>query len=226
MTAAGFPRARAWRVLALVVVLSVGAGRAPAVRVDNWDAYPLGPLDLSAEWRRYPSESTPFKQPPAIVRGDGPLALQLATAGEAMRIGRALKIDTEKTPWLVWEWQPLVLPDGGDVRQPRRNDQAGRVMVVFEGMKGILYVWDTTAPVGTEAGPDELELFQRVLIVVRSGTRGLGRWSRERRNVHADYRRLFGEAPRPVKLVGVESHSNDTNTRTRMLFRTLRFEAR
>ena len=226
MIAAGPRRARELWALAFVVVLSLGAGPAPAVRVDNWDAYPVGPLDRSAEWRRYPPESTPFKQSPAIVMDDGRPALQLATGGEAMRVGRALKIDTEKTPWLVWEWKPLVLPDGGDVRRPRRNDQAGRVMVVFEGMKGILYVWDTTAPVGTEAGPDELELFQRVLIVVRSGSQGLGQWSRERRNVHADYRRLFGEAPRPIKLVGVESHSNDTNSRTRMLFRTLRFEAR
>jgi hypothetical protein len=210
----------------VVVLLALGAGPVSTVRVDNWDAYPVGRLDLSAAWRRYPTEPTPFKHPPAIVQDDGRHVLQLTTEREPMRIGRTLKIDLKDTPWLVWEWKPLVLPKGGDVRNLKRNDQAGRVMVVFEGMKGLLYIWDTTAPVGTETQPDELELFQRVLIVVRSGPGGLGQWFRERRNVAEDYRRLFDEQPPPIKLVGVESHSNDTRTRTSVRFRDLRFEPR
>jgi hypothetical protein len=214
-------------LLALVVTtLTLGAGPVSTVRVDDWDAQPIGPLNLSATWRPYADESTVFKQPPAIVQDEGRPVLQLMTDGEAMRVGRVLKVNLKKTPWLVWEWKPLVLPDGGDVRNPKRNDQAGRVMVVFEGMKGIQYVWDTTAPIGTEVRPDELELFQRVLIVVRSGPRQLRQWSRERRNVSEDYRRIFGEKPRPIKLVGVESHSNDTESRTSMLFGPLRFEGR
>lgn len=210
----------------MVLALTLGAGPRSTVRVDNWDAYPPGPLDLSAEWRRYPPERTAFKQPPAVVQDDGRRVLQLATSGEAMRVGRTLEIDLKETPWLVWEWKVLVLPEGGDVRNPRRNDQAGRVMIAFEGLKGLQYVWDTTAPVGTEARPDELSLFQRVLIVVRSGSREAGRWFRERRNVYEDYRRLFEAEPPPIKLVGVESHSNDTKTRTSVRFGRLHFDAR
>jgi hypothetical protein len=204
-------------------VLTLGAGPGSTIRVDNWDAYTVGPLELSAEWRRYPPERATLRQPPAIVVDAGRPVLELVTAGEAVRIGRALKIDLSKTPWLVWDWKPLVLPQGGDVRNLKRNDQAGRVMVAFEGMKGLLYVWDTSAPVGTEVRPDELELFQRVLIVVRSGPAELGHWLSERRNVVDDFRRLFGEEPRPIKLVGVESHSNDTRTRTSIRFGRLLF---
>jgi hypothetical protein len=213
-------------VALVVLVLTLGAGPGATVRVDNWDAYPPGPLDLSAEWRRYPPERTAFKQPPAVVQDDGRRVLQLATSGEAMRVGRTLEIDLKETPWLVWEWKVLVLPEGGDVRNLRRNDQAGRVMIAFEGLKGLQYVWDTTAPVGTEARPDEFSLFQRVLIVVRSGSREAGRWFRERRNVYEDYRRLFEGEPPPIKLVGVESHSNDTKTRTSVRFGRLHFDAR
>jgi hypothetical protein len=217
--------ARALWTLAVVVLL-LGAGPASTVRVDNWDAHPPGPLNLSAEWRRYPPERGAFKQPPAILLDDGRPVLRLATDGEAMRVGRNLRIDAKATPWLSWEWKALVLPDGGDVRNAHRNDQAGRVMLVFEGMKGIQYVWDTTAPVGTEARPDEMELFQRVLIVVRSGPADLRRWCRERRNVYEDYRRLFDEEPPPIKLVGVETHSNDTHTHTAVLFGRVQFDAR
>jgi hypothetical protein len=87
-------------------------------------------------------------------------------------------------------------------------------------------VWDTTAPVGTESRPDELEIFQRVLIVVRSGPRELGQWLRERRNVREDYRRLFDEEPPAIKLIGLESHSNDTHSRTAVRFGPILFEDR
>jgi len=213
-------------VAAVAALAAIGAGEATSVRVDNWDAYPPAPLDLSGAWRRYPSESRPFKQPPAIAFDDGRPVLHLATAGEAMRVGRAVTVDLRRAPWLTWEWKPLALPEGGDVRDRKRNDQVGRVMVVFEGMRGIAYVWDTTAPVGTEVEPDGFEIFQRALIVVRSGPDGLGRWHRERRNVASDHRRIWDEAPRPVKLVTLESHSNDTDTRTAVRFGSVRFEPR
>jgi Protein of unknown function (DUF3047) len=212
--------------LAFTAALTLGAGPSPGIRVDDWDSHSPGPLDLSAAWQRYPAKPTPFTHPPSIVRDAGRPVLQLVTSGEAMRIGRPLKIDVKKTPWLVWEWKPLVLPEGGDVRDPKRNDQAGRVALIFEGMKGLLYIWDTTAPVGAEVPPDALEMFQRGLIVVRSGPQGVGRWSREKRDVYRDYLRVFEEEPRQLKWVGLESHSNDTNTRTSILFGHVRFDAR
>lgn len=210
---------------ALAAVLALAAASAERVRVDDWDTHPLGPLGSDVSWQRYPAESVPFKDPPAIVDDGGRPVLRLATHGEAMRVGRGMTIDVRRMPWLAWEWKPLVLPTGGDVRDPKRNDQVGRVSVIFDGMKAVLYVWDTTAPVGARTDPDPFDLFQRVLIVVRSGPDELGRWSTERRNVLDDYRRAFGEAPRGVKLVGLESHSNDTRTRTAVLFGRVSFEA-
>jgi len=49
---------------------------------------------------------------------------------------------------------------------------------------------------------------------------------RERRDVLADYKRLFGEAPRPIKWVGFEAHSNDTHSRSTALFGNVTFEPR
>jgi hypothetical protein len=219
-------RACAAVVLAALVTL-LGAGGGPGgVRLDNWDSYPEGRLDLTGTWRSYPTAEQPFKQPPAIVRDGERRALLLKTDDEPLRIGRSVKIDPRETPWLTWEWKVMVLPAGGDVRDRRRNDQAGRVMVMFDGMRGLLYVWDTTAPVGVESRSDGFEIFKRALIVVRSGAQDLGQWDRQRRNVHADYRRIFDAEPRTIKWIGLESHSNDTHTRTEVLFGAVRFDAR
>jgi hypothetical protein len=213
-------------VVLLVGALLTGAASKGVVRVDNWNALAAGPVDLSV-WRVYPfTDSTKFKDAPAIVMDDGRRALRLRTENEAMRIGRAVKVDLKATPWLTWEWKALDLPVEADVRNPKRNDQAARIMLMFEGMKGILYIWDTVSPVGTERRPDEFEIFDRVLIVVRSGPSGVGQWVRERRDVFADYRRLFGEAPRPIKWVGFEAHSNDTHSRSGALFGAVTFEPR
>jgi hypothetical protein len=219
------------RLKRLALVMAAGALLVAAangrVRLDTWDEAALGPLDLSRTWRVYPfTPSMSLKEAPALVLDDGRRALRLATADEPLRVGRALKVNLAQTPWLTWEWKALVLPEGGDVRRPKRNDQAARVMVMFEGMKGLLYVWDTTAPAGTEVRPDEFDIFDRALIVVRSGTGDLGRWVRERRNVLVDFRRVFGEDPLSVKWVGLESHSNDTHTRSAALFGAAAFEPR
>ena len=211
-------------LIALALIVS-GAGASSSVRLDNWETYPAGRLDLTGTWRPYPSAQA-FKHAPTIVRdGDRP-ALLLKTEDEPMRIGRTVKIEPRETPWLSWEWKVTVLPTGGDLRNERRNDQAGRVMVMFDGMKGLLYVWDTTAPVGAESRSDGLEMFQRALIAVRSGPEHLGQWDRQRRNVYADYRRIFKGEPKTIKWIGLESHSNDTHTRTEELFGAGRFEPR
>jgi hypothetical protein len=210
----------------LAGALLTGAAAKAAVRVDNWDALALGPVDLSV-WRVYPFTQSPkFKEPPAIVTNDGRRALLLRTDGEAMRVGRPVKVNVEATPWLTWEWKALDLPVHGDVRERQRNDQAARIMLMFEGMKGILYVWDTVSPLGTESRPDELDIFDRVLIVLRSGPDDLGRWRRERRDVLADYRRVFGEVPRSIKWVGFEAHSNDTGSHSAALIGAVTFEPR
>jgi Protein of unknown function (DUF3047) len=217
--------ARTVLVLLTAAVL-LGAAARGSVRVDTWETVAPGPVDLSV-WRVYPfTQSSKFKEAPSIVVNDGRRALLLRTEDEAMRIGRAIKIDVNATPWLAWEWKALELPEHGDVRNAKRNDQAARIMLMFEGLKGILYLWDTEAPVGTETRPDELDIFDRVLIVVRSGGDGTGRWMRERRDVVSDYRRIFGEAPRPIKWVGFEAHSNDTRSRSAALFGAVTFEPR
>jgi DUF3047 family protein len=222
-------RRRLSRPCALILLIMLGSVAAGAtgngVRLDNWDSYPPGALDLKGTWRPYPGKPA-FKHAPRIVRDGERSALLLKTEDEPMRIGRAVKIEPRETPWLTWEWKVVTLPAGGDLRDDKRNDQAGRVSVMFDGMRGLLYVWDTTAPVGTESRSDGFEVFHRALIAVRSGRERLGQWDRQRRNVYEDYRRIYNSEPRTIKLVGLETHSNDTHTRTEVLFGALRFEAK
>jgi hypothetical protein len=208
-------------VLVLVAPLVVSAQR-----VDTWDQN-VGPLDLSGRWQPYPGSSTgKVKAPPAVGRDEGRSVLRLETDHESVAIWRQLEIDPAAMRYLVWEWKVMRLPVGGDVRVPTRNDQAARVMVLFEGMKAIVYLWDTSAPVGTVIHPDTFALVVLVFVVVKSGSGGVGRWHRERRDVYEDYRRLFGERPRHVRSLGLESHSDDVASRSAVVFGPIGFYRR
>jgi Protein of unknown function (DUF3047) len=47
-------------------------------------------------------------------------------------------------------------------------------------------------------------------VIVRSGPVGLAQWLTERRNVQADYRRIYGEEPDPVRALALSIDTNDT----------------
>ena len=197
---------------------------ASAQRIDTWVTH-TGILDLSRDWQRYPGSSPgPLKTPPIVIIEQGRSVLRLETDHESVAIWRPVQIDSAAARRLAWEWRVLKLPEGGDVRVPTRNDQAARVMVLFEGMKAIIYVWDTTAPVGTVVRPETFEPLDRVLMVIRSGRSLAGHWLRERREVYQDYRRQFGETPRRVKAVGLESHSDDVADHSTVEFGAIGFE--
>jgi hypothetical protein len=98
------------------------------------------------------------------------------------------------------------------------------VSVFFEGLKSIGYI--SSAPVGHEVRPESFELVDRGLVVVRSGSAGLGAWHREASDVTRDYRCLFGENADRVKWLGLESHSDDVAGQTEVLFGGIWFEGR
>ena len=220
-------------VLLLMVSVSGWAAPGDIISVDNWTEYPVGALLLSVlgKWKVYSSMKV-FKYLPTVVLDDARRSLRLKTDHETMAIGRSLHLDVATTRTLMWEWKPLVLPVGGDVREhaAKRNDRAARVVLWFDASlfaerRAIGYIWDSSAPVGTiirqSSGAAE-----RALVVVRSGPSGLGAWHRETRDVYEDYRDIFGNEPAQLVAVTLESHSDDVASDSAVLFGRVRFQAR
>ena len=220
-------------IFLLMVSLSAWAAQSETVSVDNWTDYPVGVLPVSGagKWKIYSSMKV-FKHPPSVVMDDDRRALLLETDHETMAIGRSIHADIATTRILVWEWKPLVLPVGGDVRElaAKRNDQVARVVAwfdasLFDERRAIAYVWDSSAPAGTiirDQGPHA----ERALVVVRSGSSGLGAWHRETRNVYQDYRDIFRNEPTHLLAITLESHSDDVASQSRVLFGRIQFRAR
>lgn len=159
-------------------------------------------------------------------------ALKLRSEVSSFSLNKELGIDLTKTPYLEWQWKITELPTGGDFRRRATDDQAAQLFVVFNwGMfrkEAIVYIWDSTAPVGTMARAPSPPLYPFLKIhavVVRSGEAEKGKWITETRNVVEDYKRLFGNEPKNVKGIRIQINSQHTQSQAEAYWRSVRFKA-
>jgi hypothetical protein len=194
------------------------SGQASAEKlIEDWKRYSTGSVGMPGEWTPYRGFPSP-KHLPVVVNDAGRPALLLKTDNSSIRLGLKVDIDLAKTPVLRWDWKAVTLPQHGNATS-QVNDQVARVFVIFRsGLQatGIGYIWDTAAPVGTVTA-NKQTLLDRRLVVVRSGSAGVGVWHTETRNVLADYSKLFGSKPGNVRAIGVESHSEDASHKSEAL---------
>ncbi len=104
---------------------------------------------------------------------------------------------------------------GGDMAQlPFRTRALFELAEVLTGEKPpyatLMYVWDAQAPVGSVIVNPRSDRIRK--IVVDSGPAGLRRWRDHRRDLAADFRLAFGEAP--GRLVSVAVMTDSDNTRS------------
>ena len=77
----------------------------------------------------------------------------------------------------------------------------------------LMYVWDAKAPVGTVIINPRSDRIRK--IVVDSGAVQLRRWRDHRRDLAADYRLAFGEAPGPLTAIAIMTDSDNTQSRAK-----------
>jgi len=150
----------------------------------------------------------------ALAEEDGRRALHATSHGAASGLFREVTVDLGRTPFLHWSWKVGNIVPSADERSKGGDDYPARVYVVFSGglffwrTRAINYVWSNNQPVGSE-WPNAYTGNAR-MIAVRSGSAGLGQWQRERRDIRADYRRLFGAEPGEVAAVALMTDTDNT----------------
>ena len=134
-------------------------------------------------------------------------------------------------------WVPELIP-GSSMADVEREDTPARVLFGFDGdtarlplrtrvqfelvqaLTGemppyatLMYVWDPQLPVGTVIVSRRSDRMRK--IVVDSGTAELRRWRDHRRDLAADFRRAFGEAPGTLTSIAYMTDSDNTRSRAR-----------
>ncbi len=166
---------------------------------------------------------------------DGRVAVAARSVQSASMWRRKLKRTPEQIGGVRFSWWVQDLIANASVADASREDAPARVMFGFDGEHAslpertrllfdlaealtgerppyatLMYVWDAKAPVGTVIVNPRSDRIRK--IVVDSGAGQLRRWRDHRRDLAADFRLAFGEAPGPLQSVALMTDSDNTRS--------------
>lgn len=179
---------------------------------------------------------------------DGITVVQAQADQAASVLVKELDVDAASTPWLSWSWKVPALIAGADNTRRDTEDSPVRVVVTFDGDSSkldfeeralaeryraltgrdmpyatLMYIWENRQPVDQVI---ESRHSSRVnMLVVASGAAQVGRWLDFSRNVAADFRRVYGEAPGRIVSVGVMTDTDNTGESARAYYGDIKFSA-
>ena len=154
-----------------------------------------------------------------IVELDGSRVLEADSVSSASSLYLEREIDLAATPVLEWRWRIERTPGVSDERVKDGDDFAARVYVVAPGEGwfslpiAISYVWAGRARVG-DFWPNPFTS-KVTMFALDSGDRQAGDWRTHRRDVRADFKRLFGRAVDRLEGVAVMTDSDNSGRRAR-----------
>jgi hypothetical protein len=222
-------------LLASSAIDAAAAGGAPApCRARN-----LGFDEKGAGWAHQPLSLLKRDTVYTLEREDGRTVLRGTADGSAslylVRFDPA--VDVPAT--LHWRWKTDALVPGADNRDRRLEDAPLRVIVGFDGdlstlpssetgflladlpYATLMYIWSDQVTV--ENVIPSAHTSRVKMLVVASGTGGLGRWQTVQRNIAADYQRAFGTAPGRVLSVAVMTDTDNTGEKAVGEYADIRF---
>ena len=181
-----------------------------------------------------PNQKKPFTKF-SLVDLDGRRALRVEATESYGNLVHPLKLDRPPRR-LAWQWRVDEPIDAADLRQKQGDDTALKVCVFFDmpldqvpfierqllrvarGQSGeplpsatVCYVWDSHLPAGTAL---DNAFTRRIRYIVLHGPElALERWAGERRDIAADFARVFGnESPSVPPVIGVAVGADTDNT--------------
>ncbi len=223
-------RAATAALLAALAALAAHADGLGLTPLEAGDGTPPPPWHLAG----LPQQKKPMTQF-SIVEVDGRRALRVESANSYGNLVHPLRLAATSLH-LAWQWRVDDLLDGADLRSRSGDDAALKVCVFFDlpldrvpfverqllrlararsdeplPAATVCYVWDTRLAPGTEL--DNAYTRRVRFIVLRSGPVAARAWPAERRDVAADFLRLFGdETTQLPPVVGVAVGADADNT--------------
>ncbi len=207
----------------------------------------LGAGGLPAGWRLHITRPDRPVTRYGLDTLDGRMVLHAQADSATSGVRCDVDIDLSQQPWLRWEWRVDNMATGATAAEDDQDDSPARVVLGFDGdptrlalrdrlfadqvelftgealpFATLVYQWDG------QAAPEQVLPYARSsrirYLVVESGASTTGRWHAYRRNVVADYQRVFGEPPGRLISVGLLTDSDDLKTRAEAWFGDLILE--
>jgi len=131
-----------------------------------------------------------------------------------------LKFSPRDNPMVSWKWKVIKFPESRRANAEKNgwlenDDYAARFYIIFPKFpfyrsRCLEYVWDKNMPEGTLlTNPNFTNL---KVIIAESGTKNMGNWVHEERDIYADYKKLFGAAPGNAGAIAIMTDSDNSQS--------------
>ena len=205
--------------------------------------------DFSFEkgWEHQPLSKLKRNTVYTLIKEEGRTVLRAAADRSASAYVAPLAQPSTVPTGLNWRWKTQALVPGADNRERAREDAPLRVILSFDGdfatlpekeqsrlrragsLTGrdvpyatLMYIWSEQVPVETIIPSTHTS--QVKMLVVASGTAGLGQWQSVRRNVAADYKRAYSTDPGRILSVSVMTDTDNTGEKAVGEYADIRFD--
>lgn len=172
------------------------------VVLEDFESSPLGALPLHWTWKGADDDE---HKPYAVRRENGGNYLEATDEGESVILGKDVKWDLRRYPYVSFRWRVHRIPEGADERDDNKVDSAAGIYFIYKRLlrlvpETVKYVWSSTLPVGAAVRRDGVG--RPWMVVVETGTDHLGEWRTYVFNLRDAYRDTFGRSP-PRKPIGI-----------------------
>lgn len=207
------------------------------------------PGTMPKGWAKVPINDSKTPTDYALVRDGDLTVLRGQAKSAASMFMHEGGVDLSKTPIVRWRWKVGKMPSGADNSVASKEDSAARLVFTFEGDRSTLpFLERTKMSVADSLSGQELPYATLMYVTSSVATPGqrivnphtrriqmyvagkaedaLGRWVTLERDVEADFRAAFGEAPKKMLAYGVMSDSDNTGTEAEAWYGDISFSAR
>lgn len=131
-------------------------------------------------------------------------------------MGRRMRIDLTKTPFLNWSWKvDKALPPLQEATRAG-DDYAARVYVIIDGgvfiwkTRALNYVWSSAANSRGTKWNNAFKPKNARMLAVRDKRDAAGRWTYQKQDVAADFKALYGFQPRFIDGIAIMTDTDNS----------------
>ncbi len=183
------------------------------VVLEDFETGIVGKIPPHWTWK---SSDDPERKPYVVKMEDHNKYLEATDKGESVIIGKEIKWNIKKYPYVSFRWRAHKIPKGGDERYGKTVDSAAGIYFTYKKKLGLIpesvkYVWSSTLPVGSTMRRNGIGKPWNV--VAESGEEHLGEWRTYVFNAYEAYQKTFGgDPPDDAVGIGILSDANSTHS--------------
>ena len=143
--------------------------------------------------------------------------LRAVSQNSASGLIKKIRVNIKEYPFLNWSWRiENQLAGTFDEKQKHGDDYAARIYIVVSGgiafwnTIALNYVWSKNSIKG-ETWPSAFATKNSVMVALRSSEAPVSKWHWEKRNIHKDFKELFGREIRFTDAVVLMSDTDNTH---------------